>query len=277
MTMLKMDYRAVSLRTMNPRIEHHGEETVRAVDLVFVFKTVNTVLDELAAGLRLAYYRPSEQGHLPGTELADDLRWPQVKSFKWDELAKDVIFTVHSKLHDEPDMAFAESKVGKIKVTPMQGGSVELSFMAQVYADPVQISRLYTLLDEGCKVSWREPTDEEKDAMAAKQKDMFPAKGDNAAEGDDKAPAEGPDHRLVVNGKTVESAAEAEQADRDGQQLDAVAQTMRDMDQTPPGFEEPARKGPSSIAKGIRANELKQERAGKAKGKGTVVPLGGAS
>lgn len=266
MTMLNMDYRAVQLKTMNPRIEHHGEETVRAVDLVFGFKTVNTVLDELSEGLRLAFFRPADQHQLPGTELANELRWPEVKSFKWDEVVKDVVFVVHSKLHDEPDMAFAESKVGKVKVLPENGGSVGVTFMAQVYADPVQISRLYSLLDEGCKVSWRPMNEDELDAMAARQKSLFPTNatpdgpGEGEGEGDGEGEGEGDGEQPPEAAQTRDTSdmqpgdsVQVNGQDRDAQQLQAVADTMRAQDAAKSAANDSK---PSNIARAIKRNEV---------------------
>lgn len=254
--MLKMEYRAVQLTKMGPRVEHHGDETVRAVDLTFSFTTDNSVLDGLAEGLRLAYYKADEtQNQLPGTEMAKVLRFPEVKAVKWEELVKDVVFTVHSVVHDEPDLVFAESKVGKVRILPKEGGSVTILFDAQVYAQPLQMSRLYSLLDDGCKVSWREMSKEEIDAQGAKQQALFPAaeppadgEGANDGQADSEAAefaeGEGEDCTVRVNGQEVGSPQEAE----------AAANAA-------PATEHVRVEVPSKIAKAIRRNELKSAAA----------------
>jgi hypothetical protein len=168
-----MEYRPATLAGLNPRVEHHGDETVRAVDITLAFTTVNTVLDELSPGLRESFYVKTKQQDLPGTELLTALRHPAVKSFKWEEKVKDVMFIVHAKAHDEPDLMFPDSKLSKLIAAVQEGGSVEIKFLAQVYATPEQVAQLYSLLDEGCKVSWRPMTEDEIEAQHEAQQSLL--------------------------------------------------------------------------------------------------------
>lgn len=137
-----------TVTNINPRAELHGEDTFLACDVSLTLHTSNQIMDELAPGLKAAFYQGEpRQNSDPqsGLDLVDDylphLRFPCIKRFGWtfDGTGYEVV------IHGEPgvaDIVLTGCKVNQIKLEPQDGGSVKLSLRIQAAPSESLIAQL---------------------------------------------------------------------------------------------------------------------------------------
>lgn len=115
------------LATFNVRTEKHGEDDVLAFSAGLKFTGANTFLDLIAPGLRESLYSAVEgQDQLPGVEPATPLlRCKKVGSVALDVTCEGWTLEIEHGI-DEP-MKIGGVKVDKFRVTPHEGGSVEVA------------------------------------------------------------------------------------------------------------------------------------------------------
>lgn len=119
-----------TLTSVTNRSELHGEEKVPAISLGFTVETANTILDRLSDTLRTALYtKASGQDGLPGVEET----LPMLRTTCMDSIAVDGSFdgwtlNVDHGIDESEPITFGGCKVDKFRVSPKQGGTVELHF-----------------------------------------------------------------------------------------------------------------------------------------------------
>ena len=119
-----------TLRTVTPRTEKHGDEDVFAVSLGFKITTANTILDRLNPTLRTALYMAvPDQDQLPGVEPTT----PLLRTRAIDTLTLAASFegwtlTIPHGINENDPIKLGGASVKKFKVTPHEGGSVDLFF-----------------------------------------------------------------------------------------------------------------------------------------------------
>lgn len=119
-----------TLRSVTPRTEKHGDEDVFAVSLGFKITTANTILDRLSPTLRDALYKAvPDQEQLPGVEPST----PLLRTRAIDTLTLAAVFegwtlTIPHGIDEDAPIKLGIAKVDKFKLTPHEGGSVDLQF-----------------------------------------------------------------------------------------------------------------------------------------------------
>lgn len=119
-----------TLSSVTNRSELHGEDKVPALSLGFTIEAANTILDRLDPTLRIALYtKASGQDGLPGVEET----LPLLRTTCMDSIAVDGSFdgwTLHVDhgIDEGEPITFGGCKVDKFRVSPKQGGTVELHF-----------------------------------------------------------------------------------------------------------------------------------------------------
>ncbi len=148
-----------SLTSKSDRIEHHGEEKRLACDLDLSIEVANTALAMFKPSLRSCLYQKDQgaQVELPGTEdptHTPSLRFPELGTMKWDGgelIGAELRFHGVNK---KSDVVFDETKIHKYKIQCKEGGTVIISFQAQVRPDEHQAGRLSKFLqDKVCQIT----------------------------------------------------------------------------------------------------------------------------
>lgn len=120
----------VTLRTLTPRTEKHGDDEVSAMSLGLTITAPNTLLDALQPGLRTMLYTAVEgQEQLPGVEPATPLlRAKGVESVHLAACLEGWTLKVDQGIDEDNPIELGGSKVDKFVVHPHEGGSVDLTF-----------------------------------------------------------------------------------------------------------------------------------------------------
>jgi hypothetical protein len=140
---------------LNVRDEKHGDDPVLAVDVKCQADVANTFLDELAPGMRAAFY--AREGEKTGESFDIDaehlpvLRFPALAALKWKVGLVACAFTIHGQKKAE-DLEF-QADVEQCALALKEGGTVELTFQAAVHPEAQELARLGELLAHEVKVS----------------------------------------------------------------------------------------------------------------------------
>lgn len=119
-----------TLASFTGRVERHGDQPKPAVTLGLQITAPNTILDTLAPGLRQALYKAAEgQEQLPGVEESTPLLRAQgVGSMSLDKTLEGWTVVIEHGIDDTSAIRLGKAKIDGFKVTPKEGGSVELAF-----------------------------------------------------------------------------------------------------------------------------------------------------
>lgn len=147
--MLELNDQKARLANINLRDEKHGDENHAAADLRFDFSTLNDFLSELDPSLKSALYRKDESqkdmldlpGHLTKLRL-ENLKSPISWQFEG------VGYTLHIPvgISGKENIVIPDCKVNKLKISPLDGGSVIISIRVQCSPTPAQFGQLSALL-----------------------------------------------------------------------------------------------------------------------------------
>lgn len=137
--MLRIDnFTATRLLSLNVRTENHGEGLARAIDLKCQMDAPNTFLQQLAPELLAMLFMPVEasepQAKLDG--VPETLPLLRSHVIKWPmELEGDYSgyqITVDRGLGGTSNMVLQEAKLNKLRLTCLEGGTVQLQYRLQV-------------------------------------------------------------------------------------------------------------------------------------------------
>lgn len=120
---------SAKLATFTIRSEKHGEDDVLAFSMGLKITTANTFLDLLAPGLRDALFKAVEgQDQLPGVEPATPLlRCKTIDTINLDRSFEGWTLSVPHGIDEDTPITIGGAKIDKWRVTPLEGGSVEVS------------------------------------------------------------------------------------------------------------------------------------------------------
>lgn len=123
-----------TLSSVTPRIEKHGDRDVPAVTLGLRITAANTLLDLLAPGLMAMLYKPVEadpvQGELPEVEQAISMPLLRVRIIDVLHLRGELsgwALAIEYGIDESSAIHLGGCKVDKFRVTPAEGGSIELA------------------------------------------------------------------------------------------------------------------------------------------------------
>lgn len=162
--MLEFDRQQAKLSSFNSRGEHHGQEIESAADLKFEANCSADILADLHPTLRHFLFCKSEAA--AGTaDLADqaheapNLRMPKLKfPIEWELETIGQELTIHYGMGGKSDIVIQSCRVNKITVTPMEGGTVILTFRVQGHPDEKQAGKLHKLVQHSCEISLIPPS-----------------------------------------------------------------------------------------------------------------------
>ena len=118
------------LTSVTPRTETHGDEKVFAISLGLKLTGANTLLDKLSPTLRTTLYKAVEgQDGLPGIEESTPLlRTRGIDMVNLAGTLEGWTITVDHGIDEHDPITLGGAKVDKFRVSPNEGGSVELLF-----------------------------------------------------------------------------------------------------------------------------------------------------
>jgi len=152
----------VTLNSVTPRTETHGEDRVFAISLGFKLSGPNTLLDRLSAALRPMLYRGDEgQEDIPGVEASTPyLRLPGVEQLNIRGQLTGWTLTVGYGI-GEP-MKIGDAKVDKFRVVPHHDGIVDILFrVGSSDIDATEAGRLCSQLSQEITISLAAPVKQE--------------------------------------------------------------------------------------------------------------------
>ena len=126
--------RGVTLKSVNPRMEHHGDELVPACDIHVKFTAANSFLTEFDAGLKAAIYHAGDQADLDSEHLPS-LRFPHLGKLSWGQEFIGYSMTVHDLVSPALDRKIELCDINKVSFDCKDGGSVEYAFKVAFSAD----------------------------------------------------------------------------------------------------------------------------------------------
>lgn len=161
------DFAPVKLNSANFRSQLHGEEHVPAVDLSFTMDAPNTVLSYfdgfLLSGLYYCSAASSGQKVIDGVDqVLPNLRFPKLGlPLKWEDTGKGYYLEVDYGLGpDESNIELDLCTVGEFRLSPKEGGTVEIKFRVQVSGSPLTekvCGKLASLIQQEVKVKLLAP------------------------------------------------------------------------------------------------------------------------
>lgn len=161
------DFAPVKLNSASFRSELHGEAHVPAVDLSFTQDVPNTVLSYFDGALLSALYycsaASSGQTAIEGVDqVLPNLRFPKLGlPLKWDDSGKGYYLEIDYGLGpDESNIELDLCTVGEFRITPKEGGTVELKYRVQVSGSPLTekvCGKLASLIQQEMKIKLLPP------------------------------------------------------------------------------------------------------------------------
>lgn len=165
-----MSLQPAKIKHLNCRVEKQGKkEFVPAADIRFQFTTHLAVLDAFSPALKDALFENDMVGPVP---RASDLVYPLELAGEMNECT----VVVDSGVTEGGQMSFIDAKVNSFKITPLKGGTIEVSCRVQCRPTQDQIGRLYVLQEKVADLSFqpaeaREPAAKGKGGRRAGSKD----------------------------------------------------------------------------------------------------------
>ena len=132
--MFQITDQTASFDHMSTYAERQGEETVNGLALKFSTTLPMARLDHFAVGLVGAIYQK------------DGLRFPKLGPLRWtSELVGAKVAIESGDLFGARAVTFDLATVDKFQITPLEGGSIEITFRVKVKPDPAAVAVLYQL------------------------------------------------------------------------------------------------------------------------------------
>lgn len=159
--MFELTQQTVKLASINPRAEIHGDERVPAFDLKIEAQCGNDVLIHFHPQLRSMLYQKNEAPDL--VEQSDDpealtaLRFPKMAPFKWEWEGTGYTVTVDYGLGGDSDIKLADCKIDGIRITPMNGGTVGISFRVICKPETADVGLLCDRIQQNIEITLEPP------------------------------------------------------------------------------------------------------------------------
>lgn len=144
------------LSSVNVRSEKHGKELVPAVDMKITVDSSNSILDKFHPDLKSSFYfkaevADDEQDELDGIDPVTDmpnLRFAKLEGpFKYETTGAGYGLEIDFGLGGDSNLRFHNVEVNNFAFACKEGGTVEVSFRAQVVnPDESLIGKLATLV-----------------------------------------------------------------------------------------------------------------------------------
>jgi hypothetical protein len=181
----------VTLNSVTPRTETHGEDRVFAISLGFKLSGPNTLLDRLSAALRPMLYRGDEgQEDIPGVEASTPhLRLPGVEQLNIRGELNGWTLTAQYGIGEPTKIG--DCRVDKFRIVPHHEGIVDILFrVGSSDIDATEAGQLCSQLSQEITISLAAPVKQEAPidgSVAAFERDHPLFDGDGDPPGDDPA------------------------------------------------------------------------------------------
>ena len=148
-----MQDRNVKVASVNPRAEKHGEDNVLAADIKIQANCASTVLDHFEPKLRsLLFRKPAvgEQQALPvdGNEGMTGIRCPELGELSWDAELTGYTMKITRGMGLAEPLLIDGVDLKKFRFSPLEGGTVAISFNVVCHPDTEQMGQLCDLIQE---------------------------------------------------------------------------------------------------------------------------------
>lgn len=144
---MRLDKHEASITNVNVRREKHGKEGKLGLDISLSLQTTNTTLDMLQNGLKEALYKRADAGQqmdiIEGADGLVALKFPHLEPIKLDLEYSGFEVILHGNLDaTEGETPLIDVKLKDFTIKPIEGGSAQITFKAQLQADPEELSEV---------------------------------------------------------------------------------------------------------------------------------------
>jgi hypothetical protein len=154
--MFQLIQQVCKIAHVNLREEKHGEESVTAIDMKLLASLSNDFLSYLSPTLKASLYGKPD-GSVQGTLVHDNpgymprLLYPELPMLGWvGEMVKAQVVLHGAKKSQD---LVLEATVNKLKLAPMDGGTVIITFRVQVVPESAVLGKLAGMLGMELKVT----------------------------------------------------------------------------------------------------------------------------
>lgn len=158
--MLELTNHTAKLSSVNLRAEIHGEEKKPACDLKFETVCGSEVLAYFAPELRSTLFKKNENPDLADQATENELtelRFPKLGPLKWGWEGTGYSLTIDYGMGGKSNVKLSDCKVDGVKIEPMTGGSVALSFRVIAHPDAKDTGRISELIQQDVTIDLTAP------------------------------------------------------------------------------------------------------------------------
>lgn len=156
---------AVKLISVNARAEIHGDERKAAFDLKFEANAHSDILNHFHFSLRnMLFKQPDSPDMLQQIGEGDtltDLRFPLMGPLKWDLEGIGYHLTIPYGTGGKSDIKLGDCKVDKFKLTPINGGAVNIEFRVIVHPDAKDVGKICDMIQQEIDVILTAPGEDQ--------------------------------------------------------------------------------------------------------------------
>jgi hypothetical protein len=157
-----LDKHFVTISSVNPRAEKHGDDNKLAADIKFEAQVPNAMLDEFDKDLRKALYRKAGKGEQPdliaGVDGLVAVKFPRIGALSWEEEFPGYEIELNGGLGLDEPLILVDVTLRKFKFAALEGGSVSVSFSAVCHPEPAEAGQLCALIQEDVELTLTPPT-----------------------------------------------------------------------------------------------------------------------
>lgn len=144
---MQLDKHEASITNVNVRREKHGKEGKLGLDISLAMQTGNGTLDLLQAGLKEALYKRADAGQqmdiIEGADGLVALKFPHLEPIKLDLEYSGFEVIIHGNLDATAgETLLIDVKLKDFTIKPIEGGSAQITFKAQLQADLEELSEV---------------------------------------------------------------------------------------------------------------------------------------
>ena len=164
-----LDKQTVRFANFNARSELNGDKRRPAADINCTASLPNSILNVFAPGLLQTIYEPPKNPDLAeqaDPDAATALRYPQMGlPLDWELSLDNRTLVIDFGLGDEKsNLRLPECKVHKFKITPQNGGTVQIGFQISAHPDEKQAGWLYEHQQTDIVISIEAPKEDDQQA-----------------------------------------------------------------------------------------------------------------
>lgn len=169
-TKLTFQQKLVKIAHAQHRQEKHGTDDVPAVDIKLIYTAPNDVLAQFSSTLKESLFWLDEtvQGQVVrDPDYLPNVKNPKIEPLKWRDRYENMVLIVHHRVEEKNNLVFAEAKVGKFVIHPMEGGTVTIELQVQALLGDNSFDELIKLEKKEVHISLVEADNAQGDLLAA--------------------------------------------------------------------------------------------------------------